>query len=188
MRIIGGSWRGRRLAAPAGYAVRPTADRVREALFNILEHGGFRAGGGSPIEDARVLDGFAGTGALGLEALSRGARHASFLERDRDARAVVEANIAACNAEEETRVLRADCLAPPRATAPCALVFLDPPYGEGLAGPALTALADAGWIADGALCVVELRATEEFPPPPGFDVQDERRYGAVRVVFLRATG
>ena len=186
MRIVGGKWRGRRLAAPEGTAVRPTGDRVREALFNILEHGGFQPGGGSPLPDARVLDGFAGTGALGLEALSRGADHATFIEKDRVAQRALEANIASCGAADQATVLRADCRMPPRAAAACDLVFLDPPYGAGHAGPALTALADAGWLAEDALCVVELGAKEDFTPPARFTALEDRRYGAARIVILRA--
>ncbi len=186
MRIIGGKWRGRRLAAPDGHAVRPTGDRVREALFNILEHGGFRPGGGSPLPGARVLDGFAGTGALGLEALSRGADHATFIEKDRVAQRALEANIAGCGAADQATVLRADCRTPPRATAACNLIFLDPPYGEGQAAPALTALADAGWLAEDALCSVELGAKDDFTAPAGFTSLDERRYGAARIVILQA--
>jgi len=186
MRIIGGKWRGRRLAAPDGHAVRPTGDRVREALFNILEHGGFRPGGGSPLPGARVLDGFAGTGALGLEALSRGADHATFIEKDRVAQRALEANIAGCGAADQATVLRADCRTPPRATAACSLIFLDPPYGEGQAAPALTALADAGWLAEDALCSVELGAKDDFTAPARFTSLDERRYGAARIVILQA--
>ena len=186
MRLIGGKWRGRRLVAPEGNAVRPTSDRVREALFNILEHRGFKPGGGSPIPGAQVLDGFAGTGSLGLEALSRGADHATFIEKDRVAQRALEANIASGKAADQATVLRADCRIPPLAARACTLVFLDPPYGNDQAGPALTALADAGWIAEDALCVVELGARDDFAAPAGFTVLDERRYGAARIVILRA--
>ncbi|HUZ72790.1 MAG TPA: 16S rRNA (guanine(966)-N(2))-methyltransferase RsmD [Stellaceae bacterium] len=183
MRIIAGIHRGRRLEAPAGLAVRPTGERAREALFDILAHGRF--GAAPAFEDARVLDAFAGTGALGLEALSRGARFATFLERDRAARAALARNIAALGESARAAVLTADALHPPRATGPCDLVFLDPPYGEDLAAPALAALAAAGWVAADAIAVVELPAREAFAPPAGFIVADERRYGAARIVFLR---
>ena len=181
MRIVGGEHRGRRLTAPPGRDLRPTADRVREAVFNILSHGG--PGGVSPIADARILDGFAGTGAMGLEALSRGAAHATFMDADISA---CRANVAALDVEARATLLEADCLHPPSADAPCDFIFLDPPYRGGLAAPALGALADAGWIADGATCVVELAATEGFEPPPRFTLADERRYGAARIVFLSA--
>ncbi len=129
MRIIGGAWRGRRLQAPPGATTRPTADRVRQALFDRLLHAPW-AGRGA-VEGATVLDAFAGTGALGLEALSRGAAASVFLEHDAAAFRALEANVAACGAEARCRVLRADALRPPPGT-PCSLVFLDPPYEHGL--------------------------------------------------------
>jgi 16S rRNA (guanine966-N2)-methyltransferase len=185
MRIIAGKHRGRALAAPAGQAVRPTSDRAREALFNILAHGKF-AVSGPAYAGARVLDGFAGTGAFGLEALSRGAASAVFLENSRTALAALRQNIATLGEEACTQIVAADATAPPRAHAPCDLVFLDPPYREGLGGPALTALAASGWIAPDALCIVEVAAKERFAAPAGFAPIDERRYGAARLVLLRA--
>jgi 16S rRNA (guanine966-N2)-methyltransferase len=184
MRVIGGKWRGRRLDAPHGNAVRPTSDRAREAIFNILEHGTHTGGGGSPIPGARVLDAFAGSGALGIEALSRGAAHATFLDTDRMALAAIERNLAALNALGTAAPRYADCLVPPRAPAPCGIIFLDPPYGMGLAAPALAALARAGWIADGALGVIEQQHDEAFTAPDGFRVLSERRYGKARVMIL----
>jgi 16S rRNA (guanine966-N2)-methyltransferase len=163
--------------------VRPTSDRAREALFDILAHGRF--GAGPVYEAARVLDAFAGTGAFGLEALSRGAAEASFIENDRVALRALRANIAALGEEKRAAVLALDALHPPRASAPAALAFLDPPYGADLAAPALAALADAGWFAPDALVVVELSARDRLDPPPGFTLLDERRYGAARLAFLR---
>jgi 16S rRNA (guanine966-N2)-methyltransferase len=190
MRIVAGRHRGRRLIAPPGRAVRPTADRTRQALFNILEHGHFVAGGGSPIRDAHVLDAFAGTGAMGLEALSRGAGHAVFMETARPALDALKRNVAACGEEEHTEILRVDATRPPpsQARAGCALAFLDAPYNSGLAAPCLSALAAGGWLAEGALCTVELAVGEAFAPPEAFDALDERRYGAARVVVLRYGG
>ena len=186
MRIIGGKHRGRALAAPEGSAVRPTSDRAREALFDILAHGRF---GEHPVyEEARVLDAFAGTGAFGLEALSRGALHASFIEKDRAALAALRDNVVKLGETENAALLRGDALHPPRAAAPCTLAFLDPPYGEDLAAPALEALAKAGWLAPEALVVVEIAAKQKLAPPTGFTALDERRYGAARLVFLRAGG
>jgi 16S rRNA (guanine966-N2)-methyltransferase len=184
MRIVAGKHRGRRIAAPPGDAVRPTSERAREALFNILTHGRFAPA--AILEDARVLDVFAGTGAFGLEALSRGARFATFIENDRDARETLAANIKALGEGARTRLLVADATTPPRADGPYDLVFLDPPYRSGLAAPALGALSRAGWLAPDVLIVVELAAREEFGPPVGFELLEERRYGAGRVVFLRA--
>jgi len=183
MRIVGGKHRGRRIAAPPGDAVRPTSERAREALFNILAHGRFAP---APVfEDARVLDVFAGTGAFGLEALSRGARFAAFIEKDRQARGSLAANIKALGEGSRTRLLAADATAPPRADGPYDLVFLDPPYRTGLAAPAPDALSRAGWLAADALVIVELAARGEFEPPEGFMALEERRYGAGRLVFLR---
>jgi 16S rRNA (guanine966-N2)-methyltransferase len=189
MRIIAGTHRGRRLTAPAGQATRPTADRVRQALFDMLWHAPWA--GRERIEGARVLDAFAGTGALGLEALSRGAAAASFLETDRAALAALRANIAACREEARCRVLPADATKPPRAATPCDLVFLDPPYREGLMEAALAALRAAGWIAPGALVCAEYGAAPQgspLAPPPGFAPLAERAHGPAHLLVLRAEG
>jgi 16S rRNA (guanine966-N2)-methyltransferase len=132
-----------------------------------------------------VLDAFAGTGAFGLEALSRGARHASFIEKDRAARAALQQNIAALGETTHAAILNADATRPPRATGACSLIFLDAPYGEDLAAPALKALAQSGWIAKGALVVVEIAAKEDLAVPENFAALDERRYGAAKFAFLR---
>ena len=185
MRIVAGRHRGRRLAAPAGSAVRPTSERAREALFNILAHGRFAA---HPLyQDARVLDLFAGTGALGLEALSRGARFATFVENDRAAREALAANVKLLGEDARTRILAADGTNLVRADGPYGLVFLDPPYRSGLGERALTGLMERGWLAADALLVLELAAREPFACPPAFEILEERRYGAGRIVFLRLT-
>ncbi len=185
MRIVAGRHRGRRIAAPEGHDVRPTSDRAREALFNILEHGRFTADGTSPLIDADVLDVFAGSGALGLEALSRGAAHLTCIESSATARSVLRANAKALGESARVSVVHADATKPRAASAPCNLVFLDPPYRSGIAAPALTALAERGWLAEGALCVVEISAAESLDPPAGFTPLDERRYGKAKLVFLR---
>jgi 16S rRNA (guanine966-N2)-methyltransferase len=187
MRIVAGRHRGRRLAAPAGLDVRPTADRTRESLFNILEHGRFRADGASPLIGARVLDAFAGSGALGFEALSRGAAHLTCMDTGAIARAAIRANAEALGETARVAVLPSDATNPPAAAGPpCTLVFLDPPYHSGLAGAALAALAARGWIADGAICVVEMAANEDIIAPEGFTLVDERRYGKAKLLFLRS--
>ncbi|MCH8002074.1 MAG: RsmD family RNA methyltransferase [Proteobacteria bacterium] len=213
MRIVAGRHRGRRLEAPAGMAVRPTADRTREALFNILTQGklpwrapvgGQGVGGqgvaeqgvkgqgaerrGNPLAGARALDAFAGSGALGLETLSRGAAFVTFMENQAAALAACRNNIALLEETARSEALRCDVLRPPPAPAPCDLVLMDPPYNQGLASPALAALEAAGWLAPGALGVVELMAKEPFAPPEGFETLDERKYGKARLVFLRAPG
>jgi 16S rRNA (guanine966-N2)-methyltransferase len=184
MRIVGGSHRGRRLAAPAGEAVRPTSDRAREALFDILSHGRFAAAG-PPFAGKPVLDAFAGTGAFGLEALSRGASAAAFIENGREALMALRRNIAMLGEDERAYVVAGDATRPPRPPFACGLALLDPPYKSGLAGPALAALGDGGWLAEDALAVVEVAAREALMPPAGFTIIDERQYGAARLIFVR---
>lgn len=181
MRIIAGQWRGRTLAAPPGLATRPTAERMRQALFDMLMHAPWAEG---RVIGARVLDGFAGTGALGLEALSRGAAQAQFIERDRTALAALRANIAACRAEAITTVIPGDCLRPPTGT-PCALVFLDPPYAQSLVPQAVTALTRSGWLAEGALIVAETGRDETLELPGALVA--ERIHGAARITVWRHT-
>ncbi len=184
MRIVGGRNRGRRLVAPPGEAVRPTSDRAREALFNILSHGDFAAAG-LMFADRPVLDAFAGTGAFGLEALSRGASTAAFIESERDALAALRRNVAMLGESNRAHIVVGDATRPPRAAFACALAFLDPPYNSGLAAAALSALAAAGWLAPDALIVIEVAAREALPAPAGFTIIDERVYGVARLVFLR---
>jgi 16S rRNA (guanine966-N2)-methyltransferase len=187
LRIVAGRLRGRTLAVPSGDAVRPTSDRAREALFNVLIHRCGRDGRFSLV-GATVLDAFAGTGALGLEALSRGARHAVFLDRDAGTVRDLAVRVTDWGVAEETTVLRADTTRPPARSdgvAPASLVFLDPPYGMGLPGPALMALVEAGWLAPGALCVVETDRGEALPVPDGFDLIDDRVQGRARLRILR---
>lgn len=183
MRIVGGAWRGRALVAPAGAVTRPTAERVRQALFDMLLHAPWA--GPSTVIGARVLDGFAGTGALGLEALSRGAAHATFVECDRAALAALRANIAACRATA-VDVVAGDVLVL-RAGPPCSLVFLDPPYGKGLVARAVAVLRAAGRLAPSCLLVAEF-ARGESVPELAAEVLAERAHGAARLVVLRDAG
>ncbi len=186
MRIVAGSHRGRRLKALAGDKLRPTRDRIREALFNRLAHNNWRD---APLpRDAAVVDGFAGTGALGLEALSRGAAHVTFLENDPDALDLLRRNAALFDDAEHITILDCDATRPGRARNPCDLALLDPPYGGGLAEPALAAFVRGGWLHPGALAVIELAAKDPFLTPPGFVSIDERRYGATRLIILRWPG
>lgn len=184
LRIVGGVHRGRRLVAPVGDTVRPTSDRAREALFNILSHGDFAASG-LMFAERPVLDAFAGTGAFGLEALSRGAGVAIFIEDNRGALAALRRNVAALGEEGRAHIVTGDATRPPRAAQACAVAFLDPPYRSGFAAPALEALAAAGWLTPDALTVIEVAAREEFAPPAGFTPIGERVYGAARLIFLR---
>lgn len=185
MRVVAGSHRGKILEAPPGRTLRPTSDRVRESVFNILAHRSFGAGGASILQGARVLDAFAGTGAMGIEALSRGAAHASFIERDRTALDALRANLRAVREVANATVLGADALEPPRAAQPVTVAFLDPPYHEGLGPRALEALARAGWFAPEAIVTVEVAAREAFAAPEEFEILDERRYGAARVIIAK---
>lgn len=183
MRIVAGRHRGRSLVVPTGTTTRPTSDRTRQALFNILEHGGVAASG-SAIVGARIFDGFAGTGALALEALSRGADHATLFEQDRSALACLRQNVTALGETDRCTIVSGDILRPPLAGAACRLGFLDPPYGRGLLAPALTALAGGGWLEENALVVVEIAASETFIPPLGYSTVDRRVYGAAQILFL----
>ncbi|MCZ8140364.1 MAG: 16S rRNA (guanine(966)-N(2))-methyltransferase RsmD [Acetobacteraceae bacterium] len=184
MRIIAGRWKGRALSAPPGLTTRPTSDRARQAIFDQLWHAPWA--GRAVIENAVVLDGFAGSGAMGLEALSRGAAQAFFMEQDRAALAALRANIASCKAGDACRVIAGDVTAPPQAATPCNLVFLDPPYGKGLVPRALVALQAKGWIAPGALIIAETGRDEAAVMLPGFEVVSTRDHGAARLSALRA--
>ncbi len=183
MRIVGGSRRGRRLKAPEGRALRPTSERAREALFNIIGHRDFAA---QPLKGARVVDLFAGTGALGLEAMSRGANYLTAVESDGAALVCLEANIQALDFSTKVRVIQGDATRLPPAEAPCAFAFLDPPYRGGKAAPALASLHDQGWLTPGAIVVAETSAKEKLAAPDSYEQLDRRRYGAAELVILRA--
>ena len=183
MRIVGGRLRGRGLAAPRSKEIRPTSDRLRESLFNILAHGY-----GLPEQGTRVLDLFAGTGALGLEAISRGAASATFVETSVEARGLIRTNIEALGLTGVARILRRDATDLGRAgtIAPFDLVFCDPPYGKVLAEAALASAASGGWLSPGALCVLEERADAAVEVPDGFALLDGREAGGSQLMFLRA--
>jgi 16S rRNA (guanine966-N2)-methyltransferase len=182
MRIVGGRFRGRALIAPKSQAIRPTADRLRESLFNVLAHAY-----GDPIGGARVLDLFAGTGALGLEALSRGAAFVLLVDDGAEARALLRGNVDALGAGGATKVYRRDAtqLGPVSPLAPFSLAFLDPSYGKGLAEQALISARGGGWLTSGALIVVEEAADATFAPPEGFDEIERRDYGDTQLIFLK---
>lgn len=182
MRIVGGRDRGRHLQSPKSQAIRPTSDRLRESLFNILMHAY-----GDPIRDARVLDLFAGTGALGLEALSRGAAFVLFVDDGVEARALLRENVDALGAGGKSRVFRRDAtrLGPAHPIEPFSLVFLDPPYGKGLGEQALISARGGGWLAPDALIVVEEASSAKFKAPDGFEELERREYGETELVFLK---
>ena len=185
MRVVGGRLRGRNLASPSSREIRPTADRLRESVFNILMHAY-----DNPIEGARVLDLFAGTGALGLEALSRGAVFALFIDDAAEARALVRENVEALGLGGVTRIFRRDAikLGPAHPLPPFSLALLDPPYGQGLAEQSLAAARAGGWLIPGALAVVEEAASALFTAPAGFDELERRRYDDTMLIVLRHRG
>lgn len=183
MRIVAGRLKGRALKSPAKDDIRPTSDRLRETIFNILAHAY-----GDPVTEAAVIDLFAGTGAMGLEALSRGAKRALFVDDGTAARALIRANVEALGLGGATRIFRRDArkLGDAPAGEKFALAFLDPPYGQHLAEPALIALRDGGWLAKDALIVVEEAADAALDLPEGFVQLERRLYGDTQVVILRA--
>jgi 16S rRNA (guanine966-N2)-methyltransferase len=184
MRIVGGQFKGRTLTAPEGRGTRPTSDRARETIFNILAHAAFSRG----LAGRRVLDLFAGAGALGLEALSRGASFALFVETDEAARGAIRSNIEALGVFGNTRIHRRSAVdlgpKPAGVGEPFDLVFLDPPYGKGLGEAAIAKLGAGGWTSPDALLVLEVGA-DERPALPGHDILDERAIGAAKILFVR---
>jgi 16S rRNA (guanine966-N2)-methyltransferase len=184
MRVVGGRLRGRSLASPKTNIIRPTTDRLREALFNILVHAY-----DDPIEDARVLDLFAGTGALGIEAISRGAAFVLFVDDGAEARALLRENVATLGLGGSSKVFRRDAtkLGPAHPIEPFSLVFLDPPYGKSFAEKALASAQSGGWLAADALIVVEEAVKSAFAAPEGFTDLERRRYDDTEFVILRAS-
>lgn len=184
MRVVGGALRGRVLAGPKSDAIRPTTDRTREALFNILGHSH-----GDCLDGTRVLDLFAGTGALGLEALSRGAAFALFVEQSAEGRGLLRTNIEALGLQGRARIFRRDAtrLGDIGAMMPFDLLLADPPYGKGLGERALQSARSGGWLRPGALCVVEEAASAPFDAGTGFTLEDERRWGDTIMRFFRYT-
>lgn len=179
MRIIGGLFRGRRLVAPKGRSARPTADRVRESLFNILAHGD-----APPLAGARVADLFAGTGAFGLEALSRGAAHVHFIEHAPQSLAALRTNVATLGLGGKSTILARDVRHLPEMPAPFDLVFLDPPYREGLIPVALAVLRRRSWIGAGSLIVAEAAQDEALALPEGFHLRKARTIGPAQMLFI----
>lgn len=186
MRIIAGRFKGKTLDAPKGLNTRPTSDRVREALFNVLEHGAPAL----DFEGARVLDLFAGSGALGLEALSRGARYSLFIEDDAGARGAIRRNVEALGLTGITKIWRRDAtkLGPAGSLAPFDLIFCDPPYGKGLGERALASAVEGQWIAPEAIAVLEERAGPAPAWPAPFEEIDRRRYGDTEIAIAKVSG
>lgn len=183
MRIVGGELRGRPLATPRSQDIRPTTDRTREAVFNVIAHRF-----GDRLAGARVLDLFAGTGALGLETMSRGAAFCMFIEESAEGRGLIRTNVEAFGLTGRTKIFRRDAtrLGDAGNFQPFGLVFADPPYGKGLGEQALGSARDGGWLTPRALCVVEETASAPFGPVAGFELLDERSYGETVIRFLEA--
>ena len=182
MRIVGGDLRGRALATPRTHTIRPTTDRTREAVFNVLAHRFPDA-----LEGRRVLDLFAGTGALGLEALSRGASSAVFIEEGAEGRGLIRENVEAFGLQGRTKIFRRDAtsLGPIGTLQPFSLLFADPPYNKQLGEAALLSAVKGGWLEPHALCVVEESAAAPFDLPQGFVTEDERSYSETVIRFIR---
>ncbi len=185
MRIVAGKHKGRRLTGPAGLDIRPTSDRARQALFNILSHGDYATPNGPMPRAITVLDVFAGTGALGLEALSRGAKSVCFIERNKVAARRIGETAKAMGEADRVKVLTRDAAQPGKAHASFDLVLMDAPYGTEQSEPSLAALAELGWLHEGSICCVELARKEAFQAGPALTLLDERQYGAARIVILR---
>ncbi len=185
MRVTAGRFGGRALVAPADARVRPTSDKVRQAIFNILAHKDF--GVGFALEGARVIDLFAGTGAMGIEALSRGARYCLFIDDHSESRALIRQNVEVLGLTGVTKIWRRDAtdLGKRSMDQPFTLAFLDPPYRKNLIAPALASLRDGGWLAHDAIIVAETAEDETVPATDGFAILDDRLYGDTRVTILR---
>ncbi|SRR5579885_1188366 len=182
MRIVGGQFRGRTLKSPSSNAIRPTSDKLRESIFNILAHAY-----GDPVTGARVLDLFAGTGALGLEALSRGAKFALFVDEGAEARGIIRANIEMLSLMGVTKIFRRDAskMGEAGTLAPFDLAFCDPPYGKGFAEQSLASLREGKWLSPSALLVVEEAAKSGFKTPAGFEELERREYGDSEIIIAR---
>ena len=180
MRIVAGRHKGRRLVTGTGSAIRPTSDRVREALFNVLEH----APWAPVLAGSRVLDAFCGSGALALEAVSRGAAQAVLFDRARGSLDTARRNVEALQESARISLMLADATRAPPAPHTVDLAFLDPPYDSELAVPALAALRSQGWLGAHTLCVVEAAASDALAAPNGFSLLDRRRYGGTAVAFM----
>ncbi len=183
MRIIAGKFRGIKLLSPKGKNTRPTADKARESLFNILDHGKFS----KVIHDAKIVDIFAGTGALGLEAMSRGAKSAIFFEQDNDAIAALKSNINICKINNDCEINKTSALQPPQSNMAYDILFFDPPYYQELANKSLVIFNNKGWIDKNSLNIVQIHPKDQFTIPEGFELTDQRKYGAAKFLFITKT-
>ncbi len=181
MRIIAGKFRGVKLLSPKGENTRPTADKARESLFNILDHGKFS----KILRGAKIVDIFAGTGALGLEAMSRGAKSAVFFEQDNNAIATLKANINKCKINDDCQINRTTALQPPQRNITYDILFFDPPYHQEFADKSLIAFDNIGWIGKDSLNIIQTHPKDQFTMPDGFELIDQRKYGAAKFLFIK---
>lgn len=190
MRVIAGKFKGRNIDTlhEKGKNIRPTTGKTREALFNILSHGQFLSGDKKLLDGARVLDLFCGSGALAIEALSRGAAYAVLVDMDKDHLEIARTNIKNLGEEQNAAFIRANSSTPPPAHLPCNLIFIDPPYNKGLAQITLTNLVKGNWLAENAVIVVETAKKEDVTPPESFEEMADRIYGNSRIRILRWNG
>ena len=179
MRIIAGKYRGRKLHAPSDMDIRPTTDKMRERIFSMLQHSRYPG-----LHGARVLDVFAGTGALGLEALSRGAGHITFVEKSTKSIALLNKNISSMKVGDETTIIKSRASSVKTTTNPCDFIFMDPPYGKGLLEPSIIHLLENGWLADRGVIIAELGSNETLEVPDTLTLIDERKQGNQRILFL----
>jgi 16S rRNA (guanine966-N2)-methyltransferase len=187
MRIVGGQFRGKNLEEPDDKRIRPTADRTREALFNILGHGKeYRTSGGPLPIGAKVLDVFCGTGALGIEAISRGAAQVTFMDNHRQSLKLAQQNARNLDVQRQISLINRDGTLPGSGNSAIDLVLMDPPYKMGLAPASLKQLKAGNWLKQDCICVVELAVKEPFEAPDSFEILDERKYGAAKLVFLKS--
>jgi 16S rRNA (guanine966-N2)-methyltransferase len=187
LKIIAGKHRGRNIETKENAKIRPTGSRARGAIFNILMHRSFDESGESPLIDKPVIDLFCGTGALGLEALSRGAGHVTFVDGSADSIALARQNARHMGEDANAHFIRSDSTSLPLARKQCSLAFLDPPYDSGLAVKSLSSLDKQGWLLPGAVVVVEISSRETLTPPEAYALVDERKYGNTKIVFLKYT-
>ena len=188
MRIISGKFRGRKILTYDSKSMRPTMSKAKEALFNILTHGGFGKDNANIINDSVVLDLYCGCGSLGLEAMSRGAKQAIFIDIDKNHLEVVEENAKNFGIIDHVSLIRADSSIPPQSHFACDLVFLDPPYNSGLIKKTLKNLINSGWLKEGSILVVESPKQEDLVLPEAFELIEQRKYGNCKISILKTQG
>lgn len=188
MRIIGGKHKGKKLFTPEGDQTRPMAVRIKEAIFNKLEHAFTKQDGTSFIRNATLIDAFGGTGALALEAISRGAKHATIIELSNESYNVIQRNISAISASSHVTLVKGDATQPPIAPTPVDLAFVAPPYKKGLVKPTIEALDQKGWIGCHTLVVVEIATAEPLDIPPGYDILFDKKYRTAHIFYLKKQG